>query len=254
MSTSSSATSSTYLHDLMSIIDKYKRNMSSIDYMHAYNSMKSLHLDKGDNSATSYKSRPFPSEMRDFTTDRLVCRDSLEALDEFVSESKMNMELDILQKRYILDLRMWEEKKDVNIPRSYEIECVALFRIENHITSDVNDEWTIDDLRKAGQLKDDISDAEFLSNQFQKLDLWYESNMKVDLISANRAWSKFSRSKSFMDVMDIIQESVKAIEWRRRIHLQRRKELVFSEIDAEHDGFNVYMPWIQIIPERDDSN
>ena len=225
--------------------------MSSIDYMHACNLMKSLHLDKGNNSATSYKSRSFPSEMRDLTTERLVCRDSLEALDEFVVESRMNMELDILEKRYTLDLRMWEEseKKDVNIPRSYETECVALFRIEHVISSHADDEWTIDDLRKSGELQDDVSDAEFLSCQFQKLDIWYESNMKVDIISANRAWSKFSRTKSFLDVMDLIQESTKAIEWRRQIHLHLRKEFIFSEIDAEHDGFHVNIPWIQIIPE-----
>ncbi len=223
--------------------------MSSIDYMHACNLMKSLHLDKGNNnSATSYRSL---SEMRDFTTERRVCRDSLEALDEFVLESKMNMELDILEKRYTLDLRTWEEsaKKDVIIPRSYETECVALFRIEHGISSHVDDEWTIDDLRKSGELQDDVSDAEFLSSQFQKLDIWYESNMKVDIISANRAWSKFSRTESFLDVMDLIQESTKAIEWRRQIHLHLRKESIFSEIDAEHDGFHVKIPWIQIIPE-----
>ena len=245
------------LKQLMSIIDKYSQVMSENDYLVSCNLLNDLFNDNGAGTATSYTSRVLlPMEARFsssslVTTHRHICRDSLEALDEFVFESSMNMELDVPHKRYRIDHQLWEArgKKEMFIPRSYETECVAQFRLDHGLSLGANDdEFEINNLRKIGALQDEVSDNDFLCGQFEKLDRWFMLNMKYDVQSIDRAWGKFSSSKSFIDVLDMLQEGIKAIEWRRRIHLNLNKAMIFDEVDSPHEGLHVNMPWISILP------
>lgn len=251
------------LKQLMSIIDKYSHAMNENDYLVACNLLKDQFKYTEDGDVTSYTSRLPPMEdmMSDssesmtspMTTDRSISRESLEALDEFVFESKINMDLDVMYKRYRCDFQLWESrrKNDETILRSYEAECVALYRLDHGMSLERDEEFKIVDLRRIGAFKEDLSDDDFLRGQFGNLDRWYDACMRCDIHGMDVAWCRFTSSKCFIDVMEILQDGSKAIEWRRRIHSNLNKRTIFTEVDSRHDGLYVNMPWISILPESE---
>ena len=249
------------LKQLMSIIDKYSHAMTENDYLVACNLLNDQFKNTESGVVTSYTSRIHAMEdmsnsSESMTTNMSICRETLEALDGFVFESRINMELDVQYKRYRCDFQRWEsrEKNDETIPRSYEAECVALYRLAHGMSLEIDGEFSIVDLRRIGALReDDVSDDDFLRGQFGNLDLWYETSMKCDVYAMDTAWCRFTSSKCFIDVMKMLQDGIKAIEWRRRIHLNLNKSMIFAEVDSRHDGLHVHMPWISILPESEAS-
>ena len=205
------------LHALMHVIDKNKHTMQDNDYIVACSHIKSLYQDvkeardaiSAQGTAVKYISRHLEG-----SSERSVSFESLSLLDDFIFETKLSMEMESMHKRYKADLEKWHKTKDAHIPLSYEEECVALYYIDNAISISTNQPFSINSLRQLGKLID-VSDESFLCDHFVQLDRWYIKNQKADKLNSSGAWNRFTSTECSCDLLDLIEESHKAISWKK---------------------------------------
>lgn len=233
------------LQDVLNLIHECSNDLKESQYLELCTALKNVY--------ESLKEKKSKESLAFQTMDLetcFVCKRSLMSMDIFVHSVNMARQEDTKYLKYMQDLSEWEKRKD-QIPSEYHGRCIMRYCEVKGLS--MTQPFTIQALRDAG-LEEELIEEEVYASTFSDLGETYMDIMKLHIHNAAMHWIELTHSEGFHDLIRIVQEGYRAIQWR--LLWQKKQYLdTYAEVDGgDSKGHFIDLPLSFIFAEEEPRN